>query len=163
MTWPIWLRATLFIAILPGAVAGWIPWVVAGRAAPLSRTAAWVGIAMFVAGWSVLLWCTRDFVRRGRGSPSPYDPPTALVTTGLFRFSRNPMYVGIVVALIGFALWHWSRGAWLYAAFVALAFHLRVLLYEEPRLLATFGPSYENYKRTVPRWLGLRRRSDMSP
>ena len=69
------------------------------------------------------------------------------------------MYVGVVTAIAGVALAKRSWGSAIYAIAVALAFHLRVVLYEEPRLTREFGASFDEYRRQVPRWLPrLRRR-----
>ena len=106
-----------------------------------------------VLGWLVLLWCARDFAVRGRGTPNPADPPRALVVDGLYRFVRNPMYVAIVTSLLGQAAMYRSSSVVWYAAIVAAAFHLRVVLYEEPKLTELFGDSYADYRRRVPRWV----------
>ena len=149
------LRAAVFVLLVPGAIGGWIPFLIAGGAEPVRAwTAHWVlGLMLVVIGWSILLWCTFEFVQRGRGTPSPQSAPTQLVTSGLFRFVRTPMYVGVVTAIAGIALAKRSLGAAIYCTAVALAFHLRVVLYEEPRLRREFGASFDEYRRKVPRWL----------
>jgi protein-S-isoprenylcysteine O-methyltransferase Ste14 len=153
---PLWLRSAVFILIFPGTLGGWLPWVIAGGRSAHSAAGgvmASVAASLVVAGWSVLLWCAVEFGRRGRGTPAPYDPPVALVVSGLYRFVRNPMYVGVVAAVIGQALWFRSADVALYAALLWLAFHLRVLLYEEPRLTQSFGGTYVQYCADVPRWI----------
>jgi protein-S-isoprenylcysteine O-methyltransferase Ste14 len=157
------------VLLVPGAVAGCVPWTIArGDAGPLAGAVVpgVLGGLLIAAGWAILLWCTRDFVRRGRGTPAPHDPPRALVTAGLYGVVRNPMYVGVLLAIGGIALRHWSARALLYGAFVALAFHLRVLLYEEPRLARDFGAAWAAYRRAVPRWIptwrGTRRDSPVA-
>jgi len=149
---PIWIRTAVFLILLPGAIAGWIPWYVhtPHPDAPLIHQ---LGLPLVAVGWGVLLWCARDFARRGRGTPAPYDPPRALVTNGLYRFVRNPMYVGVLVAILGLALWWWSSSVLIYAVVVAIAFHLRVLIYEEPRLTRSFASDFAEYRARVPRWL----------
>ena len=139
---PVWVRATLFIAVVPASVAGWIPWYTAGSPPLAPRTGVLlsvVGALMVVAGWAVLLICAREFARAGRGTPAPYDPPRSLVTSGLYRFTRNPMYVGVVAAIFGQALWFHSRDATYYGIAMVFAFHLTILVYEEPRLSRVFG------------------------
>jgi len=162
-TTPIWLRAFAFLVVVPGAVAGWIPWWIAG-APPLSsgsgRVAAqWLGAAFATLGATIVLWCTRDFVRRGRGTPAPHDPPVTLVTGGLYQVTRNPMYLGVLALIVGQALWFASGPVLVYAAAVAIAFHVRVLMYEEPRLSRSFGPAYAEYCARVSRWLPRLRRN----
>lgn len=153
---PIWIRALLFLIIAPGTLAGWLPVYIAGgslRPTGDLRPRQWAGLVLVAAGWSVLLWCFRDFARKGRGTPAPYDPPRALVVAGLYRFTRNPIYVGIDTAVIGQAVWFASWPVLFYAIGIAVAFHLRVLLYEEPVLTASFGDAYAAYRARVPRWI----------
>ena len=152
---PIWIRAAVFIAILPAAIAGWIPWVIdrPHSGAPAVHDA---GVALVAVGWGILLWCALDFGRHGKGTPAPYDPPRALVTSGLYEFVRNPMYVGVLTAVLGWALWFWSGWVAFYFVFMALAFHARVLLYEEPALARSFGGEFARYRESVPRWIPRR-------
>jgi protein-S-isoprenylcysteine O-methyltransferase Ste14 len=76
-----------------------------------------------------------------------------VVETGLYRYSRNPMYVSVTLALLGWAAAFGSRGLLIYALVVAVAFHFRVVLGEEPWLSRTHGSQWEQYKSRVPRWL----------
>jgi len=75
------------------------------------------------------------------------------VARGPYRVVRNPMYVAVISAVLGEALAFGSDALVAYAGFLAIAFHLFVVLYEEPTLTARFGASYEDYRRRVPRWL----------
>jgi protein-S-isoprenylcysteine O-methyltransferase Ste14 len=149
-------RAALFIVIAPGSIAGWLPWYISGWQRPtISGTLGIVGLAVALAGWLVLLWCARDFAVRGHGTPNPSDPPSALVVDGLYCFVRNPMYVAIVASLLGQAAIYRSSAVVWYAAAMAIAFHLRVVLYEEPKLTELFGEAYADYQRRVPRWIPI--------
>jgi protein-S-isoprenylcysteine O-methyltransferase Ste14 len=148
----LFLRALIAFLVLPGTFAGLIPaWVVS--ADPVRNDGSVLGLAPLCLGGAMLLWCVRDFYVAGKGTLAPWDPPRRLVIVGLYRFVRNPMYVGILVLLIGWALW---AGSWMlacYAALVGVAFHLRVVLYEEPRLRSQFPDEWNAYVRAVPRWL----------
>lgn len=153
---PVWLRAVLFIVIVPGAVAGWLPWYVAGAPSDVwaASHGAWrLGAVLVVAGWVALLWCAREFALRGRGTPGPWDAPRQLVISGLYRFTRNPMYVAVLTSIVGQALWFHSRPVAWYALLAAAAFQLMVVLYEEPTLERAFGAQYTEYRRRVRRWL----------
>ena len=145
---PVWVRAALFIVVVPASVAGWIPWYAAGSP-PLAPRAgaplATLAVLMVIAGWTVLLVCAREFARAGLGTPAPYDPPLSLVTSGLYRYTRNPMYVGVVTAIFGQALWFHSRDAVYYGIAMVLAFHVAILIYEEPGLSKVFGHHYLEY------------------
>jgi protein-S-isoprenylcysteine O-methyltransferase Ste14 len=153
---PVWVRAAIFIALVPGAVVGWLPWYIAGAPsmdsiAPRGMRVAALAVALM--GWAVLLWCARDFARRGQGTPAPYDPPRRLVTGGLYRFVRNPMYVAVVTSIAAQAAWYGSRAVLWYGAGMALLFHARVVLFEEPALAGAFGDEFAAYRARVPRWL----------
>ena len=111
------------------------------------------GLIPFTLGACVSLWCVKDFVVRGRGTPAPFDPPTRLVLQGPYRYVRNPMYVGLFLVLIGEAMLYSSFFVLLYSLFLVAAAHIFVVFYEEPTLRRKFGESYEQYLRSVPRWL----------
>jgi protein-S-isoprenylcysteine O-methyltransferase Ste14 len=89
----------------------------------------------------------------GRRTLAPWSPPRHLVTTGLYRYSRNPMYVAVTSMLSGWALCFAASTLAIYTGFVIGAFHLRVVYGEEPWLARTFGVEWENYRARVPRWL----------
>ena len=152
---PTALSAAAFIAVVPGSIGGWIPLYIAtnGASGPRWTFDRLAGVALVIVGWSILIWCTVEFVRRGRGTPSPNRAPTKLVVSGLFRFVRNPMYVGVVTAIEGFAFAMHSWETAVYGVVVAIAFHLRVLLYEDPRLTREFGAEFTAYCSRVPRWI----------
>ena len=111
------------------------------------------GLIPFTLGACVSLWCVKDFVVRGRGTPAPFDPPTRLVLLGPYRYVRNPMYVGLFLVLIGEAMLYASLFVLLYSLFLVAAAHIFVDFYEEPTLRRKFGESYKQYLRSVPRWL----------
>jgi protein-S-isoprenylcysteine O-methyltransferase Ste14 len=113
---------------------------------------AWALIPL-AAGVGLLLWCVREFYVTGRGTLAPWAPPQELVETGPYRFSRNPMYIAVLLLLCGWALGFRSRTLVLYAVTVMFAFQLRVVLYEEPWLARTHGETWTLYKARVPRWL----------
>ncbi len=112
-----------------------------------------IGFAPLGVGIVLLLWCIRDFYVVGKGTLAPWAPPERLVIVGLYRVTRNPMYVAVLLILFGWALGFASRGLWMYAAIVAIVFHLRVVLQEEPWLTRRHGEAYAAYKARVPRWL----------
>lgn len=72
---------------------------------------------------------------------------------GLYKLSRNPMYVGVMLMLIGEAVFAGSRSLWIYSGVVFLAFHLFILLVEERRLRKDFGSEYDAYCGRVRRWI----------
>jgi protein-S-isoprenylcysteine O-methyltransferase Ste14 len=151
----LWLRTALFTLLVPGTVLVLVPAVLlaTGLGASLNLgPARWVGLLPLGAGSAVILTCFAEFVRTGRGTPAPYDPPRELVVAGLYRYVRNPQYVGVLLVAVGEALL--ARAAILlgYAGFLAVAYHLFVRYYEEPTLGRLFGESYSRYREAVPRW-----------
>ena len=112
-----------------------------------------LGIPLIVTGAVALLWCFWDFATFGKGTPAPIDPPKVFVSRGLYRWTRNPMYVALGLILIGQAIFFESWTLFGLAFSVWLIQHLFVLLYEEPALKKKFGAEYESYLKTVPRWL----------
>ncbi|HEX4628343.1 MAG TPA: methyltransferase [Gemmatimonadales bacterium] len=67
-----------------------------------------VGAGLMVVGGTLVLACAAWFAVVGRGTPAPFDPPRSFVPVGPYRWVRNPMYLGALVTLIGFGLWHTS-------------------------------------------------------
>ena len=114
------------------------------------------GIALMIPGAFLVLVCLWNFVVRGRGTGAPFDPPRVFVASGPYRYVRNPMYLGAAIFLLGFGLFERSVSILALSAFLLLAAHLFVLVYEEPDLERRFGESYRSYKRTVRRWIPRR-------
>lgn len=110
------------------------------------------GLVFLPVGSAALLWCVRDFYVSGKGTLAPWAPPERLVIVGLYRYSHNPMYVSVALVLLGWAISFGSLGLFAYTVVVAIAFHLRVVLGEEPWLARTHGSEWERYVSRVPRW-----------
>lgn len=152
----IWLRTFFFTIIVPGTVTVILPGLLVSRSAFISPDWSLVHVIALVLGATGLwfyVWCAKDFVILGHGTPAPYDPPKQLVVSGLYRYTRNPMYLGIMFILLGEALWFAALVLLAYSFIVFLGFHLRVLWHEEPHLRSLFGTDFEQYCRKVPRWL----------
>ncbi len=148
----LFFRALLAFLVLPGLVAGLVPVLILSGQPGVGRGPCWAWV-LLGAGLAVLLACVREFYVAGKGTLAPWQPPRRLVTTGLYRFSRNPMYVGVLLVVGGWALAAGSAVLGWYAAFLAAGFHLRVLFYEEPVLKKMFGPEWERYRAQTRRWL----------
>lgn len=97
------VRAVVAFLALPGMVAFAVPLLVL-RPAITAAGLAPAGFAPVVLGCVILLWCVHDFYVAGRGTLAPWSPPSRLVIIGLYRFSRNPMYVGVLLILCGWAI-----------------------------------------------------------
>jgi protein-S-isoprenylcysteine O-methyltransferase Ste14 len=151
------LGSAAFFVVAPLTLAGLIPWAMtAWQLQPpffgLELTRG-VGVIMIVAGVPVLIDAFARFALQGLGTPAPIAPPRNLVVTGLFRHVRNPIFVALVAIILGQAL---LMGDWrlvVYGALLWLAFHVQVVVYEEPTLTQTFGSEYEAFRAGVPRWI----------
>lgn len=154
----MWLavRALLFLILLPGTVAGYIPLQIVAATDPgfsIDFTVSSIAAScLIVLGACVLLRCVWDFFAVGRGTLAPLNPPKQLVVNGLYRFTRNPMYNGVVAILLGEAWLFRSSSLLQYGAVVFVLFNVFVLVYEEPALESQFGEGYRAYRRAVPRW-----------
>jgi protein-S-isoprenylcysteine O-methyltransferase Ste14 len=150
------LKTLLFTIIIElGLVTVGIPYLLLRRNQLFTFNIGWLkipGLFLMAAGFTIYLICAWDFTVHGKGTPAPIDPPKVLVARGLYKFTRNPMYVGVVTMIVGEAVFFESGNILLYSLVVSLAFHLRVIYYEEPTLRRLFGQSYEEYCRSVPRW-----------
>jgi protein-S-isoprenylcysteine O-methyltransferase Ste14 len=151
------IRAVIAFLALPGTVAFVVPFMIAklDSSAQAFHPAA---LPIFAVGIFLLLWCVRDFYVAGRGTLAPWSPPQQLVIVGLYRFSRNPMYIAVFVILASWAISFRSVFLTLYALAVLILFHLRVIFHEEPWLEKEFGDQWKRYRADVPRWIGWSRR-----
>ena len=148
------LKTMLFTILVPGTVLGLVPrWLLGGFSGPESGPLTWLGILIILIGGAVYLRCAWEFAVRGLGTPAPIAPTKFLVTTALHGYVRNPMYIGVFGVLLGEVVTFRSMVLLLYAAFICVAVQLFVIFYEEPTLRRQFGESYEEYLRSVPRWI----------
>jgi protein-S-isoprenylcysteine O-methyltransferase Ste14 len=147
------LKSLLFLLVVPGVVAGYIPLALLRQGRQVETGfLAYLAFLLWGIGILVLLWCFWDFTVKGHGTPAPIDPPKELVVTGLYNYVRNPMYAGALAIIVGHFLWFETVWMIAYAALIFIAFHSFVTFYEEPHLRKTFGPAYEAYMKRVPRW-----------
>jgi protein-S-isoprenylcysteine O-methyltransferase Ste14 len=147
------LKNLLFTVVVPGTVAVYVPLLLARDRSPGSGVAFGIAVAFFLLGGGIYGWCVWDFARFGRGTPAPMDAPKRLVIHGLYRYTRNPMYVGVLTVILGWAILLQAPALLLYALIVGSCFHLFIVLYEERHLTAEFGEAYTDYCAKVGRWL----------
>ncbi len=91
--------------------------------------------------------------RRAGTNPQPWKPATALVVTGPYRLSRNPMYVGFTLLYLGISLWVNTLWPLIFLPIVLLVMRRGVISREEAYLERRFGESYRAYRARVRRWL----------
>ena len=155
----LFLKNLLFTLVMPGSVGVYLPLWIAGRSPYVRGVSGAIGLLLIIVGAAIYLWCLWDFATFGRATPAPIDAPKRLVVRGLYRYTRNPMYVGVLIVIAGWSGLFRSATIALYGFVVAVAFHLFVTLYEERTLARRFGADYEEYLGRVPRWLGVRKRN----
>ncbi|HXX43408.1 MAG TPA: isoprenylcysteine carboxylmethyltransferase family protein [Candidatus Acidoferrales bacterium] len=152
----ILLKLAVFTLLVPGTVTVWLPLFALFpevRHRPIDWSLATAAaIALIAIGTAGYLWCALDFAVLGRGTPAPIDMPKRLVVRGPYKYSRNPMYISVLTALMGEAALFRSVVLVEYAVGVAICFHLFVLIQEEPTLRRKMGDSYARYCEEVPRW-----------
>ena len=155
------LKTILFMGFSHGLVTVYLPLKIgaAGPALFEPGPLRWLALPLWLIGGGAIIWCSRALVRTGRGTPLLADPPRELVILGLYRFVRNPIYLGALVFVSGTLLWFPAPILLAYLVLMLLAFHFLIVVFEEPMLRATFGAQYEAYARAVPRWIP-RLRSD---
>ncbi|HET9784624.1 MAG TPA: isoprenylcysteine carboxylmethyltransferase family protein [Terriglobales bacterium] len=156
----LWLRGLVFTLLVPGVVAVLIPQELRPASVPAGAWA--LGWLLFGAGALLYFFCLAGFLAAG-GTPAIYfsraaswllgAEPSRVVCTGMYRYSRNPMYLGVLGAIAGQAVAYRSPAIAVYLLVAALWFQAVVVLLEEPYLARKRGPAYEEYRRQVPRWL----------
>jgi protein-S-isoprenylcysteine O-methyltransferase Ste14 len=146
------LKNLLFTLVVPGTVGVYVPLLLSRSRMAASGTVFALAILLFAIGGSIYAWCVFDFASYGRGTPAPIDAPKKLVRRGLFRYSRNPIYVGVLTVICGWAVLYRNPAVAAYGVFVALCFHSFVVFFEEPILRRRFGTEYDQYCAEVPRW-----------
>ncbi len=149
---------------IPIAPTRWIPprffvlFALAGIAAhfalggPVLLRSPWIGAVLVKVGLALAFWGSRTFAAAG-ATIRPTERSDRLVESGPFRFSRNPMYLGMVVALAGAALVLGSPGPWIAPISMALVLRFRFIRNEERALAASLGAEYATYRKRVRRWL----------
>ena len=133
----------------------WLPrWFAHLEGVSLAPRNPW-GWALFLPGLALASWCAMEFALRGEGTPAPFDPPRRLVISGLYRWVRNPMYLGMALMLIGetILLPQIRREMAALSALLATVVAVLVVRMEEPALRRLFGEEFEEYCRQVPRWI----------
>ena len=160
----LWLRLIIFTILVPGTVAGYIPQRLVNEV-----TADWnnptlksIGLIIIILGIAIYLICAISFLLRGLGTPMIWfakplkflvgEEPKKLVASGIYKFSRNPMYVGVLLTVLGEALFYQRMVLIHYFIFLFILFHLVVIMIEEPHLKKKFGKEYEEYLKKVRRW-----------
>ena len=125
-------------------------------AVPVDQVVSWpwdlFGAALIFAGFGFTVYADWQF-KRANTPVHPYERPQKLVTEGVFAFSRNPMYLGLTLALLGIAMVLGTVTPFVVPPLFAWFITVRFIRNEEAILAAQFGEAYQAYARRVRRWL----------
>jgi protein-S-isoprenylcysteine O-methyltransferase Ste14 len=149
------LKTILYMGSLHGFFTFYIPYLIVKIDARYFDPGifSYFAIPFWIVGTLIIVGCSVDMVRKGRGTPAHVDPPRKLIVNGLYRYVRNPIYVGALLAQLGFIFWSGSGLMIVYFLLFALAYQVLIVLIEEPILRHMFGEEYLAYCRRVPRWI----------
>lgn len=152
------VRSAVFTIIVPGTMAGLIPYSLTGgwhRVGDLfGLPGVWIaGVVLIALGLPVLLAAIYRFASDGLGTPLPAAPTQSLVVTGPHRYVRNPMYLAVATVIVGQALVLGQSVLLWYAVIFVVATAAFVYFYEQPTLRRQFGDEYSRYCESVPAWL----------
>ncbi|SIO62949.1 Protein-S-isoprenylcysteine O-methyltransferase Ste14 [Bradyrhizobium erythrophlei] len=137
------------LAVLAGLALNWLmplPFL------PAAVPTGWVGGAVFAIALALVAWAIVTMTRAGSNVPTNM-PTTTIVDTGPYRFTRNPIYLGMFVGLVSLAVAF--NSLWLLMTLVPFALVIRygVITREEAYLERKFGDVYRRYRARVRRWL----------
>jgi protein-S-isoprenylcysteine O-methyltransferase Ste14 len=149
------LKTLLFTIVVPGTVAGWLPYRLHRDSPPTDNPVLPLTAVLLIAIGALIYLHTAfwGFALHGDGTPAPIAPTKRLVVVGLHRYVRNPMYIGVALVVLGQAVLFRSWHVLEYLVIVVVIVQLFVFFYEEPTLARQFGQEYAEYKKKVPRWI----------
>jgi protein-S-isoprenylcysteine O-methyltransferase Ste14 len=116
-----------------------------------------IAVLLILSGLFLIFWVSFAHARHGKSTPLLFSTPKKFVATDPYTFSRNPMYVGMLVVLVGEALLLQAPWMLAFTALIFIIFFFYVKFEEEPKMTRRFGASYQDYMKKVPRWLSLKR------
>lgn len=161
----LWIRALFFTILIPGMVAGYVPYLFMLNRLPDMNIGQFhlTGILAMVVGILIYLLTVISFLIRGKGTPAIWftkvisfiigEEPMKMVSTGLYKYSRNPMYLGVITTVAAEGVYfQYSILLW-YALALFIIFTMVIVFIEEPHLEEKFGEEYRNYKKRTRRWL----------
>jgi protein-S-isoprenylcysteine O-methyltransferase Ste14 len=157
-------KTLVFTFLIPCSVAVFIPLFALNPETDFQFTGSNIlGLTVMIAGAAGYFSTALSFLVKGKGTPAIFftkplnfllgEEPMKAVTSGLYRFSRNPMYLSVWIFILGLGIFKGSYDIPIYCIFVFLAFHFVVVFIEEPHLKEKFGDSYTDYLKRTRRWL----------
>lgn len=111
-----------------------------------------LGILLIIAGCTMTIW-VNWYLLKSKSATHPFDMPTSFLTSGLFKISRNPLYLGMTIVLLGIDIILGSLSPYIFTAFFIFFIDRMIIPIEEINLKKIFGSKYTNYKRKIRRWI----------
>jgi protein-S-isoprenylcysteine O-methyltransferase Ste14 len=111
-----------------------------------------IGIALIIIGIAMTI-LVNSLLLKSKTSIQPYETPRFFVTSGLFRFSRNPLYLGMAIALFGVNIFLGSLSPFIFPIIFIIFIDRMFIPMEEKALEKEFGNEYADYKKRVRRWI----------
>jgi protein-S-isoprenylcysteine O-methyltransferase Ste14 len=142
----------LLIAVVIALILDWLTGLSFLAPPSLLGVQSWIGLIVFVAGFVVLVAGKREFERSGT-NVNPFRPALKLVRSGPYRFTRNPMYLGMTIGLVGISLMFSLEWGLILTPVLWLAYDRLVVAREEAYLTAKFGEPYSEFLTQTRRWL----------
>ena len=145
------------IVLFPGTVVVYIPYQLlkpysAPELASLSL-AQYSSMLLLAIGIAILLKSIWSFAYVGKGTLAPFDETQKLIVVGLYRYVRNPMYVGVMLILLAESWFFWSSTLLSYTGFCFVVANILIIGYEENRLRHKYGDEFRQYCKHVGRWI----------
>ena len=155
----LFLKVALFTLVVPGTIAVLVPLLIKWDRPVSDGATLWLGVCLLAVATLLYFRCVWDFAVSGGGTPAPIDAPKRLVTNGVYRYSRNPIYVAVLVAVAGWASLFQAPVLLIYGVALFALYAVIIQRHEEPHLAREFGEEFTAYKASTGRWLPrLRRR-----
>lgn len=142
---PVW---ALIYVILAAAVSWYYPW-----RAIVDLQIVWLGIALVVIGFAIAFSAAMLFRRKGTEINPTSETNKLLLIEGPYRFTRNPMYLGLTIVTLGIAFWVGALPMFAAPLFVFLTANFVHIPFEEAKMRRQFGPGFDDYAAKVRRWI----------
>lgn len=157
------LKSLIFSLIVPGTIGVLIPLLLPYEYLNCGFWSFRISLVLMGVAFLLYAWSVLAFVVQGKGTPAIWftrklgfllgEEPQKTVTGGLYKISRNPMYLSVCLFITGLAYFEENLFIFMYALLMFGLFHLVVVKLEEPHLKRKFGEEYAGYMKKTRRWL----------